>query len=346
MERWFNSLWYQPAVVPAWQRYPAQAVLLPLSWLFALLAALRRLAYRTGVFAARSAAAPVIVVGNISVGGTGKTPLVVWLAGELAARGLRPGIATRGYGAHRQSLRRVSANDEASQAGDEAVWLARQTTAPVVAGRDRVAVARELAALGCDVIVSDDGLQHYALRRDCEIVVIDGDRAIGNGRQLPAGPLREPHARLRTVDAVIVNGEGAAALPALDAHRVFRVRMVHGLAYLIANPSLLRTLQSFAGERVHAIAGIGNPERFFGELRAAGLVVVGHAFPDHHDYGAEELNFGDGAAVLMTEKDAVKCAHLAGACHWAVPQRVQFEPAEAARLLATIMQTVRPAVPQ
>jgi tetraacyldisaccharide 4'-kinase len=286
----------------------------------------------------------VVVVGNLTVGGTGKTPLTIWLARELTALGLKVGVVSRGYGAHSgKRPRLVDAQAQWRDVGDEPLIIARRTACPTVIARDRVAGARELVARGVDVIVADDGLQHLALARDCEIVVIDGARGFGNGRLLPAGPLREPLARLRQADAVVVNGVSthgslAQALPGgTPLNMTLRATEAVRLDALGAT----RPLESFRGQRVHAVAGIGNPARFFAELRAHGTEVLEHAFPDHHPFSGAELQFGDGLPVLMTEKDAVKCAAFANPRMWYVPVAAQFPAADAHELLRRVLAKVR-----
>ncbi|MBK1633706.1 tetraacyldisaccharide 4'-kinase [Thiohalocapsa halophila] len=284
----------------------AAALFAPLGWLYCGLAALRATAYARGWRASFEAGAPVIVVGNLSVGGTGKTPLVRWLAGHLRARGLKPGIAARGYGAAAGSnagdVRLVPVDADPALFGDEPVLLAADGRTPVAVGRDRVAAARALVGHGCDVVVTDDGLQHYRLRRQCEILVVDGSRGHGNGRCLPAGPLREPVRRAARVDLAIATGGGQPGLPALA--------LAPEAAVSLTDPSRTRPLADFAGERVTAVAGIGNPARFFRMLEAQGLRVDARAYPDHHRFTVADLAAWDGAAVLMTEKDAVKCRRL------------------------------------
>lgn len=257
---------------------------------------------------------PVIVIGNLTVGGSGKTPLAIHVAELLKGKGWSPAIVSRGYGGSATAPRSVTLASDPLEAGDEAVLMARRSGCPVWVGADRVAVVETLLreTPRCDVVVLDDGLQHYALRRDLEIVVVDA-RAFGNGFMLPAGPLREPRARLRSVDAVVAHGtervEGyAMTLEGEEAHRATDARE-------------RRALSSFAGERVHAVAGIGDPERFFRHLARRGLQVVPHPFPDHHPFAARDLEFGDASPVLMTEKDAVKCKRFARPTHWILPVR-------------------------
>ncbi|KAB7627629.1 tetraacyldisaccharide 4'-kinase [Alkalilimnicola sp. S0819] len=283
-------------------------VLLPVSGLFRGVTALRRSLYRQGLLRSHEISAPVLVVGNVFIGGTGKTPLVAWLAQRLSARGLRPGIVTRGYGGRAdQWPQRVTAESDARLVGDEAVLLARRAQCPVLAGPDRVGSARLLAG-ECDLIISDDGLQHYRLRRDAEIVVFDAARGAGNGRCLPAGPLREPLSRLAGADLVVVNGGPLPRWPLS-----FRLRP---LAWVNLRSGERRAPDAFTGLAADAVAGIGNPARFFEQLRGLGIQADCRSFPDHHAYEAEDLPVDTGRRLLMTEKDAVKCAGLVGEQSW------------------------------
>lgn len=292
-----------------------------LSTLYGGLTALRRGAYRRGWLHKQRVAVPVVVVGNITAGGTGKTPLVIALVARLRAAGWTPGIASRGHGReHEATPRWVDADAAASLVGDEPLLIARATAAKVRVDRDRVAAARALVAAGCDIVVCDDGLQHYRLARDIEIEVQDARRRYGNGRLLPAGPLREPVERAADCGFRVLNlgvaGEGLAARPPGLGEwpmrlQVGAVQPLHG-----GRP---QPLAMFAGQRVHAVAGIGDPERFFAMLRDAGIAVVPHAFPDHHAYAAPDFDFGSRLPVLMTAKDAVKCAGLVDAQAFMVP---------------------------
>jgi tetraacyldisaccharide 4'-kinase len=325
LESWFNRIWYERAAPPWW--------LVPLSLVYGAVSGSRRFLYVRGLRRATRLPCPVVVVGNVSVGGTGKTPLVIWLVQHLAKRGFRPGIVTRGYGGSSSVVRRIDLADDPSLVGDESLLLARRTGAPVAVGRDRPAAARLLVSAGCDVIVSDDGLQHYALARDCEIVVIDGDRRFGNGWLLPAGPLRETPSRLKIADAIVVNGGRALLAGALS----MRLEAKTAVA-LVAGT--VQPLSQLAGRSVHAIAGIGNPERFFNMLRARGIEVLGRALPDHARLTAGDIEFGDDKPVLMTEKDAVKCGAFAGTRHWYVPVTASFDGGEAGSLLETILNRI------
>jgi tetraacyldisaccharide 4'-kinase len=283
-----------------WYRLSFLSLLLyPLSLVFCLAVAARRWLYRSGVLPSARAGIPVVVVGNLTVGGTGKTPLVIALADALRRTGRRPGILSRGYGGAGVSPRAVVAGDEADRVGDEPLLLAERSGCPVWIGADRVAAVRALRAAhpACDVILCDDGLQHYRLQRDFEIAVED-ERGAGNGLLLPAGPLREPPDR--RVDARVVNGghPGAGG---------FAMRLVPAGFYRVEDEAARLALPELAGKRLHAVAGIGNPGRFFGELSRMGIAFTPHPFPDHHAFRAEDLEYADCDFVLMTEKDAVKC---------------------------------------
>lgn len=295
-----NRVWYGDS---SWY-----VVLLPLSWLFSLAASLRRSLYRSRVLRTFDVGKPVIVVGNIATGGTGKTPVAMWLAACLKDRGLRPGIASRGYGgAPGKSPLQVVDDSDPRVVGDEPLLMARRALCPVVVHPDRVAAAATLIEMGCNVIVADDGLQHYRLRRQFEIAVIDGARGFGNGRLLPAGPLREPVTRLQSVNQIMLHGEDAtgalAQLPPGAAHTRFELAAT--AVYDLRGTSTV-ALESFRGKTVHAVAAIGNPGRFFRLLESHRISVIPHAFPDHSPIHRTELDFGDGLDVLTTEKDAVK----------------------------------------
>lgn len=331
-----QQVWYQKR--PLW----LLIVLLPLSAIFALVAWLRRFAFRHALFGSQRVGCPVIVVGNISVGGTGKTPLVMWLATCLQARGERVGIVTRGYGGNASSWpREVTATSSAAEVGDEPVMMALRTDAIVVAGPDRVAAANRAIERGARVILSDDGLQHYRLRRDLEIAVIDKARGLGNGWLLPAGPLRELPSRLRSVDLLVETQRTDVAI-APGAYRAPRsvlaqLRLLEAVA-LIGNQR--RALETFRGQRVHALAAIGNPPAFFSALQGLGIAVTTHPYPDHATLTREMIEFGDDMPVLMTEKDAVKCRHLAGPRHWFVPMDLHFSKADEATMLAVLNQAL------
>lgn len=320
------------ALTTHWNRRGLVAfLLLPLSALYCLVIALRRRAYRWGLLRRVRLPVPVIVVGNLTVGGTGKTPLVIWLCEQLRAAGRRPGIVARGYGGRTAHWpQTVTPQSDPVQVGDEPVLLAQRCACPIVVAPDRVAAARALLARhDCDVLISDDGLQHYRLARDIEIAVIDGQRRFGNGFCLPAGPLREPHTRLQSVDLKVVNGtaQPGETTMQLQVHSVYR---------LLSKET--RPLAAFAGRpNVHAVAGIGYPERFFQTLRAAGVQSQEHAFGDHHPFQPQDFSWPNPAEVLMTEKDGVKCRQFAQPNWWAV--RVDAQPDE--RLAKAIFQLLK-----
>ena len=304
-----------------WQRRGAIAWLLwPLGLAFGVMAFFRRLLFRLRLFKSHSAGIPVIVVGNLSAGGSGKTPLTLWIAEFLKEHKWKPGIVSRGYGGSTVEPREVSIASDPAEVGDEPLLLARRSGCPVWVAPDRVAACRALRAEHpeCDVIVSDDGLQHYALRRDVEICVVDR-RGFGNGFLMPAGPLREPASRLSSVDAVVTHGQSGLKGYAMQLEGEQLVRFTDARD--------VRTLKSFAGQTVHAVAGIGEPRRFFEQLARAGLKLVLHPYPDHHAFRAEDLEFGDQAPVVMTEKDAVKCKRFAQAHYWIFPVSASLDPA-------------------
>jgi tetraacyldisaccharide 4'-kinase len=325
VQSWLNRIWYERVSPPWW--------LIPASLIYGAVSGSRRYLYGKRVRRTARLARPVVIVGNLSVGGTGKTPLVCWLVARLAERGFKPGVVTRGYGGTSGAVRLIEPTDDPRIVGDEPILLARRTGVPVAAGRNRPAAAQLLLGSGCDVIVSDDGLQHYALGRDCEIVVVDGDRRFGNGWLLPAGPLRETRSRLAAADAVVVNGGRAL----LDGALSMRLAGNHAAA-VIGGRTV--PLKSFAGRAVHAVAGIGNPDRFFNMLRSHGIEVTGHPLDDHARLRREDMIFADGAPVLMTEKDAVKMAGLADERHWVVPVNASFDDRESTTLLEVVTRCI------
>ncbi|MFT3668642.1 MAG: tetraacyldisaccharide 4'-kinase [Pseudoxanthomonas sp.] len=325
------AYWFGDAPVPFWAR--------ALSAVYAALIALRLRLYRAGVLRRLGVGVPVIVVGNITAGGTGKTPLTIALVERLRAAGFKPGVASRGYGRRDDTTARwVDAATPPEDGGDEPVLIARQTGTRVRVDRDRAAAARALAAAGCNVVVCDDGLQHYRLRRDIEIEVIDGARRYGNGRMIPAGPLREPVSRSAECDFRVVN---LASPEAEAAFGEWPMQLQSEVAVPLRG-GRPRPLSAFAGQRVHAVAGIGHPARFFGMLRGWGLGVVPHAFADHHDYRAEDFAFGSELPVLMTEKDAVKCATFATDWFYSVPVAAQLPEAFWIALLDKLGAPPRP----
>lgn len=322
--RWLEDQWYQEMYISPW--------FTPLSMFYVDAVRLRRWLYHSGILKKHHFPLPVIVVGNLTVGGTGKTPLVVWLVEWLRQQGYHPGVISRGYaGKSTTAPQWVSVDSDASQVGDEAVLLARRCACPLVVHPDRPAAVRQLLSQHrCDVIISDDGLQHYALARDIEIVVIDGQRRFGNGYCLPSGPLREPPERLKQVDFVVVNGG--------DELRENEIPMYcrgHQLINLLSGEG--KALNDFAGQHCRALAGIGNPQRFFSDLARAGLHCETLAFPDHHAFTADDLRFADDKPLLMTEKDAVKCARFAQAHHWYLPIAAEL-PESFSQSLLTLLK--------
>jgi tetraacyldisaccharide 4'-kinase len=330
LDAWAQHIWYRP-------QHPVSLLLLPLSWLFRAIVGVRRLAYRRGWLNCERLPCVIIVVGNLTVGGTGKTPFIIRLAAVLKARGRRVGIINRGYGGQSKEWpRQVSSETTAVEVGDEAVLLAQRTGTIVVSGPDRVAAARKAIELGADVVLCDDGLQHYRLVRDCEIAVVDATRAYGNGQLLPAGPLREPLQRLKDVALVVLTKRELTA--AEKTSNIGKPPPARGQRYITANARLgnplgvvsgrERTFESFRGQPVRAIAAVGHPEAFFTALRAQGLTIEGRALPDHAPLTMGDLASRGNAPVLMTEKDAVKCRGFADERHWAVPLELQLSPAD------------------
>lgn len=311
--------WFDGSTPPLWTRVVAP--------LYAGAVALRRLVYRRGLLRPRHPGVPVVVVGNLVAGGSGKTPLVLALVARLRAAGWHPGVASRGYGRKQASTPRwVEADMDPAWCGDEPLLIAHASGVQVRVDRDRAAAAAALAAAGCDIVVCDDGLQHYRLARDVEIEVQDARRRYGNGLMLPAGPLREPLERaadcsLRVVNLGVVTDQAAA-----PSAGEWPMRLGIGEVRPLAGGRNL-PLAAFAGQRVHAVAGIGEPERFFSMLREGGIAVVPHAFPDHHAYAPADFDFGSPLPVLMTEKDAVKCMAFAQPGWHAVPVVAQLPEA-------------------
>ncbi|WP_313348721.1 tetraacyldisaccharide 4'-kinase [Stenotrophomonas sp.] len=308
------SYWYDGSAVPFAARLVAP--------LYGAVVALRRTLYRRRWLKRHALPVPVVVVGNVTAGGTGKTPLTIALVNRLREAGWKPGVASRGYGREQPKVPRwVEATTATTLGGDEPVLIAWKTGVPVRVDADRVAACRALVEAGCDIIVCDDGLQHYRLARDIEIEVVDAQRRYGNGRLIPAGPLREPASRAQECDFRVVNlGQASAEPSAVGACGFGEWPMqLHIDSAQPLTGGRARALTHFRGQRVHAVAGIAHPQRFFDMLRAHGIGVVPHAFADHHAYQASDLRFGSELPVLMTEKDAVKCKVFANEWHFAVP---------------------------
>ncbi len=318
-----EQIWYNGgfAVIP----------LLPLSWLFRCLVRVRRWLYQHDWLTINHFSAPLIVVGNITVGGSGKTPFVIWLANFLRSKGYKPGIVSRGYGGTATEWPQpVMVSSNPALVGDEAVLLVQRCYCPMVVSPNRPdAVRMLLKDFDCDIVIADDGLQHYAMGRDIEIVIIDGQRRFGNGQLLPAGPLREPLTRLKNVDLCLLNGEPLSP----DEYRM----TVEGISlYNLQNPEQSGELSAFKGKQIHAIAGIGYPDKFFNLLKGAGIEVIAHPFPDHHTYRVDDLNFGDDKMVVMTEKDAVKCLSFSKPEHWVLTIEMALEEKAEERLSALL----------
>lgn len=321
--RWLENHWYRLTLL--------HLALYPISLIFRLLAALRRTLYLLRLLPSKKLTVPVIVVGNITVGGTGKTPLTLALAQQLIEHGKHPLIVSRGHGSDSGQPRSVAPDSDARFAGDEPLLMARRNLCPVWVGKDRVAAAHAALRANphCNVVLCDDGLQHYRLRRDMEIAVIDGDRRFGNGLLLPAGPLREPLSRLQTVDAVVVNGGEIIA----GQHAM---HLSGEVFYNLLDPASHMTAADLGQLRCHAVAGIGNPQRYFRHLESLGIAFTPHPFPDHHPYCAADLAFADCDAILLTEKDAVKCAAFADERYWVLRVDARIDSALIAHLLRKI----------
>jgi len=315
----FDTIWYT--------NHPLGLILTPLSWLFCLVVSLRRKAYRAQFFPVHRLPVPVIIVGNVTVGGTGKTPLVIWLGQFLRQHGFNPGIISRGYGGRGiKGVQIVLADSDPQIVGDEAILLARHSGCPVAVAPRRVRAAKLLLQEHqCNLIISDDGLQHYALHRDIEIAMLDDIRRYGNRRCLPAGPLREPLHRLDSIDLFVTKG---AALKN-EFSMQYDIKSLHS----VTDDDVSQLLNMLRGRTVHAVAGIGHPARFFNRLRDHGLKLHCHEFPDHYSYKPTDIQFNDTLPVIMTEKDAVKCRYFAGPQHWYLPITARLPAQFGERLL-------------
>jgi len=295
-------------------------LLLPLSFLYKFIILWRRYLYEYGLFKTTKFTVPVIIVGNITVGGVGKTPLVLWLINFLVENGFKPGVVSRGYGGKQNKTPFIVTNaNSAFDVGDEALMIVQRTSCPMVIAKNRVAAVQKLlAAFNCNIVISDDGLQHYALARDLEIVVIDGERMFGNGYCLPAGPLREPRSRLKNVEFIVTNSNNKNELN-------YTMQLTPKGFYNVKNPKLQIDIQELINKQIHAIAGIGNPSRFFDSLKKMGLSIIEHSFPDHYFFSADDFKFSKNAIVLMTEKDAVKCGKFASDNWWYLQINAQLD---------------------
>jgi tetraacyldisaccharide 4'-kinase len=325
----FNQIlidqWYQPK--------PWGKLLWPLAKLFELAVRFRKYCYDRNYFKKYRATVPVIIVGNLTVGGTGKTPLVIYLAQLLKAQGFRPGIVSRGYKGQVKSVVMVSSYSDPNVVSDEAVLLAQRTACPVIIAKKRAVGVDQIVRYNrVNVIICDDGLQHYGLERDIEIAVIDGERRFGNGQSLPMGPMREPESRLDSVDLIVTNSANSAP----HNSREHSMNFICDMVYSLSHPNQKRSIRDFIGSPVHAIAGIGYPERFFQQLRDLGIIVTSHPFPDHYKFSAADVSFADQLPVLITEKDAVKCKHFAHQRLWVVAVSVELPQSFDARVLQLI----------
>jgi len=334
-DNWVDRIWYGHSSMVG--------LLIPFSWFYEAILTSRAFLYRSGILKSRPVQAPVIIIGNITVGGTGKTPLTIWLAKALKRNGMSPAIVSRGYRGKVGATPVVAASDsDPNIVGDEAILLARESNCPVVVHPERVAAATKAIEIGADIIIADDGLQHYKLARDFEIAVIDGHRGFGNGRLLPAGPLREKPVRLDTVDKVVVQRR------ARQSQEVLRRSSDRRPVYFDLKPTSIHRLDGsetgdiadFAGRTVHAVAGIGNPERFFKSLESYGMIVKRHPLPDHASISPEDISFDDGIDVVMTAKDAVKCHFPAAGRCWCVGVDVEFESGEGDMLLNQVLEKI------
>ncbi|MFC1589719.1 tetraacyldisaccharide 4'-kinase [Pseudomonadota bacterium] len=320
-----DAYWYSQNPV-AW-------LLLPAAALYCLLVFIRRVFFRAGIFKCYKLSAPVIIVGNITVGGTGKTPLLIALCELLKSQGYKPGVISRGYGGDFDGERLVADSDRAELIGDEPCLIHARTGCPMVVGSNRVAAAKLLLAESdCNIILSDDGLQHYRLQRDIEIAIVDNNRQFGNGFCLPSGPLREPVSRLRQVDIVVDHYSAAKTAIREDN---FTLKFSDAVS-LKTNESM--SLDDFRGAAVHAVAGIGHPKRFFDQLSREGLDVIEHELPDHHKFTGDDLQFNDSLDVLMTEKDAVKCQGFSADTLWYVPVTAELSKSFRQKLLSKANQ--------
>jgi tetraacyldisaccharide 4'-kinase len=322
-----QEYWYQPNVF-VW-------LLLPLSWLYCFITVVRRKLYQLNIKKSYSSQVPVVVVGNIVVGGSGKTPLLISLCEYIQENGFKPGVVSRGYGGSITGVKQLSENDTADLVGDEPLMIFQRTKIPVVVGADRVtAVEHLLKNNQCDIVFSDDGLQHYRMRRDFEIAVVDSSRRFGNGFCLPAGPLRERISRLNDVDMVVYNG-----VKSVTPEQCSYELQIVSLNRLNSEKSSL--LSSFTKKPVHAVAGIGNPARFFEQLSHHGVEVIEHAYPDHHVYQQHDFSGWDKDCIIMTEKDAVKCRHLSLADAWVVKVKAVFSDVLEKQLSADLLPLLK-----
>lgn len=317
-------------------------ILLPWSILFMAIVVMRKALYRAGIKKQMHFNVPVVVVGNFVVGGTGKTPLVLALVKLLVSKGYKPGIVSRGYGVDKlEQPIFVHSNNDPSEVGDEPVLLANRAQVPMVVCADRpLAVQHLLNNSDCDIVLSDDGMQHFPLGRDIEIVVVDGERKFGNGLCLPAGPLREPLMGLNRADWIVCNGKLLSRKLRL-AKKLVLMTLVPQAIINVSDPTKTLDPESMHDKKIHAVAGIGNPGRFFKELKALGFSIIEHPFPDHYRYKRQDLDFGEDELVVMTEKDAVKCKSFLDERHFYVPIEAELSEKFSQDFLLKIKDVVK-----
>ena len=310
-------------------------LLFPLALLYGLITSIRKLLYTLHVSKSYRAKVPVIVVGNITVGGTGKSPLVAYLIESLRQQGFNPGVVSRGYGAsiNQDEVREVLASSAAAEVGDEPLMLKLRVGCPIFVSPSRRLAVQAVEAKGCDIVISDYGLQHYGLERDIEICVFDGERKWGNGCLLPVGPLRESLSRVKSIDFIVVNGES------WQDQALFRsaIRMdLQGGELKSLGTGETKTISHFQAQRVNAVAAIGNPERFFQALEAQGLSIQRHGFNDHHAYSESDLDFENDLPIIMTEKDAVKCRSFKLQNAWYLPVSAKLSNDLASQIISAL----------
>mgnify|MGYP001188193965 CR=1 FL=1 len=300
--------------------------LIPFSFIYIFLIKLRKIFYQIGLFSTNKPNTPIIVVGNITIGGTGKTPLVIWLASYYKKLGYSPGIISRGYkGKYTSATKLVTINDSPVLVGDEPLLIKRNTNCPVIVGRDRVNAAKEIIEKhNCNLVISDDGLQHYSLGRDIEIAVIDGQRRFGNGHCIPAGPLRELKDRLDSVDLVVSKYHAKKY--------EYKMEYIYNDLVSLNNPEKTMPISGLNSKKIHAISGISNPENFFSFLRSKNFELLIHEYPDHHIFNESDIKFNDNLPVVMTEKDAVKCFDYVNENCWYQPISVKLSESFIANL--------------
>ena len=287
-----NKIWYEEKSIPLRYKF--------LSGIFGFVSRFRKKLYSVGILKSPKIKCPVVIVGNISVGGVGKTPMVIWLVNKLQSQGLKVGVVSRGYGGKREhEPLLVIPQTSAKASGDEALLIAKHTNAPVYVGKNRVKAAKKLLLdYRVDIIIADDGLQHYALKRDLEVVLIDSKYGLGNEKLLPAGPLREDKSRLDNVDIVLYKGKKQ------DAH-YFEYEPL--MVYELGNIKNQKNIKSFRSQQINAVAGIAHPDSFFSMLSKNGLAIIKNPLDDHQELTEDHFKFDNDDPIFITEKDAVKC---------------------------------------